>query len=232
MSIATLIRSMAAAGAGAEAIAIAVEAIEAEQIVERHRKAKQAERKARQRERDKAVTVTGQSQDSAGTGLSPKKETSPTPPKEKTTPIHCVSERAREFGEFWAIFPNKVGKRDAEKVFAAARQRASFETILAGVRRYAAKTDDRPWCNPTTFLNQDRWTDQPALVPPRPQSTASPAVETVSSLSRKQLFTSRTEIDVTDYSSGRVEPRGSGRLPEGAGDARPFAISGDVFGRI
>lgn len=74
------------------------------------------------------------------------------------------------FLEFWTLFPNKVGKRDAEKAFAAALRRAPFEAIMAGLRRYVAKTDDRPWCNPTTFLNQDRWEDQPAATQPRSQA--------------------------------------------------------------
>jgi hypothetical protein len=82
--------------------------------------------------------------------------------------------QAREFDEFWNLFPNKVGKRDAEKAFDKARQRAPLDAILDGLRRYAAKRDDRPWCNPATFLNQNRWEDEPATVQPRPQSTASP----------------------------------------------------------
>lgn len=84
--------------------------------------------------------------------------------------------RKRAFSDFWAIFPNKVGKRDAETAFLKALTRADIETILEGVRRYAAKTDDRPWCNPATFLNQDRWADMPAAQPMR-QATAPPRRE-------------------------------------------------------
>lgn len=75
--------------------------------------------------------------------------------------------RGGEFERFWADYPHKVGKRDAKKAFERARKRADFDTIMAGLRRYAAKRDDRPWCNPATFLNQDRWGDQPAAVSPR-----------------------------------------------------------------
>lgn len=103
--------------------------------------------------------------------LSPK-EIPPTPPKEITPipvsePIGSSTKSAREFERFWALYPNKVGKRDAEKAFAKARSRASFEAIMDGLGRYVAKIDDRPWCNPTTFLNQDRWEDQPAASPSR-----------------------------------------------------------------
>lgn len=67
-----------------------------------------------------------------------------------------------EFAEFWRLYPNKVGKPVAEKSFDKARGIESFETIMAGLRAYVAKTDDRPWCNPTTWLNQQRWADSPA----------------------------------------------------------------------
>lgn len=71
-----------------------------------------------------------------------------------------------EFHEnFWPAYPNKVGKPEALKAFVRARNRTSLETITAGLQAYRAKTDDRPWCNPSTWLNQDRWNDQPAFVP-------------------------------------------------------------------
>jgi hypothetical protein len=66
-----------------------------------------------------------------------------------------------EFEAFWQDYPHKVGKRAAATAFDRARRRASFEVIAAGLTRYAGKTDDRPWCNPATWLNQDRWDDQP-----------------------------------------------------------------------
>jgi hypothetical protein len=71
------------------------------------------------------------------------------------------------FAKFWEVYPNKVGKAAAAKAFLAALKRASFEDIMAGLQRYVVKTDDRPWCNPATWLNQDRWQDQPAPPVPR-----------------------------------------------------------------
>jgi hypothetical protein len=165
--------AMVAAGCTAQQIAAAVKA-------DIGTRSTNAERQARFRARHKA----SQSNESNVTGvtvtdpLSPKKEIPPTPPKEKTTPIPISSvggAGAGEFDRFWADFPNKVGKRDAAKAFVGARQRADFETILAGVRRYSAKTDDRPWCNPSTFLNQDRWADDPAApIATLPRSGAPP----------------------------------------------------------
>jgi hypothetical protein len=82
------------------------------------------------------------------------------------------SERAPPgFDAFWSAYPHKVGKADAAKAFAKAVKRTDLDTLMAGLKRYAAKTDDRPWCNPSTWLNQDRWTDQPAA----PVARAGPA---------------------------------------------------------
>jgi hypothetical protein len=67
---------------------------------------------------------------------------------------------------FWASWPNKVGKPAALKALGSAIKRgATLESILAGVESYIRdKPPDRPWLNPATFLNQNRWEDQPATV--------------------------------------------------------------------
>ena len=71
-----------------------------------------------------------------------------------------------EFHEiFWPSFPNKCGKPKALTAFLKARKKDSLAAIMAGLQRYIAdKPPDRPWLNPTTFLNQERWNDQPAPV--------------------------------------------------------------------
>jgi hypothetical protein len=68
----------------------------------------------------------------------------------------------QEFAIFWGSFPNKTGKADAMKAYAVARRKASAQQILDGVERYRNKRDDRPWCNPGTFLRQCRWEDEVA----------------------------------------------------------------------
>ena len=77
---------------------------------------------------------------------------------------------------FWPKYPNKVGKPVALKAFLLAAKRADLETIFAGLDRYVSKTDDRQWCNPATWLNQDRWGDAPQPVsrgsPQKPPQTA------------------------------------------------------------
>lgn len=71
------------------------------------------------------------------------------------------------FDDFWSLYPNKVGKAYARKKFDKALKVVSFDELMAGLGRYVAKTDDRPWCNPATWLHQERWGDQPADVQPR-----------------------------------------------------------------
>ena len=68
------------------------------------------------------------------------------------------------FSEFWEIWPNKVGKPAALRAFIAARRRGHpVETIFSGVRQYEKeKPPERSWLNPATFLNQERFLDQPA----------------------------------------------------------------------
>lgn len=63
---------------------------------------------------------------------------------------------------FWAAFPNKVGKADAMNAFEKASKKVVPEVLFPALDRYANKTDDRPFCNPATWLNQERWLDQPA----------------------------------------------------------------------
>ena len=87
--------------------------------------------------------------------------------------VESKKERAREaellleesFGMFWGRWPNKVGKNAALKALRSALKRACHAEIMAGVENYIRdKPPDRHWLNPATFLNQDRWSDQPAQV--------------------------------------------------------------------
>lgn len=65
------------------------------------------------------------------------------------------------FLRFWQAYPHKVGKPDAARSFFKVAGEAA--AILEGLERYIrAKPADRPWLNPSTFLNQRRWEDAPA----------------------------------------------------------------------
>lgn len=67
---------------------------------------------------------------------------------------------------FWERFPNKVGKPVAlKKLGGIARSSVRWDDLMAGLERYIrTKPAERPWLNPATFLNQERWADQPASV--------------------------------------------------------------------
>lgn len=72
------------------------------------------------------------------------------------------------FEEWWKVYPHKVGKGAAIRAWPRAVTSASPDELMAGVRRYIEeKPSDRPWANPATWLNQDRWLDEPSAVAER-----------------------------------------------------------------
>jgi hypothetical protein len=84
-------------------------------------------------------------------------------------PPPCVSQPAG-FADFWAGYPRKVGKRAAATAFAAAVKRGTHpDDILDGLDRARPKMellDERYRPHPKTWLNQDRWHDEPDTVDP------------------------------------------------------------------
>lgn len=175
-----ILRAMLNAGCTAEQIvAVVEEAARAEEEKRREKRMKDAERQRRHRAnkamsrdvthvtRDKCDTPS--SEVSPHTPLPNSNPIPPSPPKGGSSPVAMG-----EFDEFWSIYPHKIGKPKAREAFLKARKRAGFDVIMAGLRAYVAKTDDRPWCNPATWLNQDRWEDIPAPMPQR-QAAAPPS---------------------------------------------------------
>lgn len=179
MSLAATVKAMAEAGCSPLQIAAVVSAHEVE--TERkltEKRAKDAARKRKQRANDvtdghaesRGHDVTDADSADKGTpSLSPffpPPTTPPYNPPNPSPPKHARERASRplvEFeNEFWPLYPNKVGKDAARKSWEKAVGRAPVSEIMAGLRQYAAKTDDRPWCNPATWLNQGRWADEPA----------------------------------------------------------------------
>lgn len=141
-------------------------------------------------------------------------------------------ERARgalvwPFDEFWAKYPHKVGKQDALRAFHRAERSAatSFENLMLALDRYIAKRDDRPWCNPATWLNQGRWDDQPAPQvprsqgpPPRAGSYADLRERTSNALASLDHF-----IERSASANGRADDAsGSGSAREAVAGVLPF----------
>lgn len=79
-----------------------------------------------------------------------------------------------EFAIWYARYPVKRGKAQAERAFFAARKMASLEELLDGVVRYRReKLPDRAWRYPATWLNGKGWLDEPEPEP-IPQRRSSP----------------------------------------------------------
>lgn len=90
-------------------------------------------------------------------------------PQERKIPPKAPRKRGTddtpEFLTFWEAFPNKVGKAAALQSFTRALLKTDLAALLAAIERYrSSKPPDRQWCNPATFLNQERWLDQPANI--------------------------------------------------------------------
>ena len=63
------------------------------------------------------------------------------------------------FDAFWKAYPKKVGKGGARTAYQRAVKKAPHEVIMAGLAKYSPDPDYI--CNPTTWLNQERWSDEP-----------------------------------------------------------------------
>lgn len=119
-------------------------------------------------------------------------------------------------GDFWPAYPHKVGKADAVRAFGKARGKVELADMLAALRRYAAKTDDRPWCNPATWLNGERWKDQPAVL----QARAGPR----SANGFHSMFDSENNFNGGGYGKSEQSfgiPGGCGRDAPDGGTIRP-----------
>jgi hypothetical protein len=89
------------------------------------------------------------------------------PPHKNTISKNTIDKnKERElFDEFWAIYPKKADKAIAFRQFRRALSRVGFETILAGVIRFAndpnLPTEKRFVKNPATWLNAEAWENGP-----------------------------------------------------------------------
>jgi hypothetical protein len=79
-----------------------------------------------------------------------------------------LSER---FAEFWAVYPKKIGKDAAWRVWQKRRPSQELTAdILAALERqhdWLLREEGRFIPNPATWLNQGRWQDEPPAVPER-----------------------------------------------------------------
>lgn len=69
----------------------------------------------------------------------------------------------QEFERWWQLYPKKVGKESAARAFRVAKKRVEVDELLTATERYAGSPKGRgEFCwNPTTWLNQAHWLDDP-----------------------------------------------------------------------
>lgn len=80
-----------------------------------------------------------------------------------------------QFDAFWKVYPRKVGKDDARKVWDRRRKQVGAQTIRNGAIRFAEDPNlpqDRNFIpHPSTWLSRGGWEDEP-LPPPRNGTSA------------------------------------------------------------
>jgi len=75
-----------------------------------------------------------------------------------------------KFEEFWEIYPRKIAKIAARKLWVRCviKMKLDPEAIIVGARRYAAEksgSEQTFIAHPSTWLSQQRWTDAPGAPP-------------------------------------------------------------------
>lgn len=186
MSIAAIVRAMVASGCTPGQILAAVEAAEASSSdAISARRANDAERQRRKRSNchvtSRDVTVTPRDESDASEPRAParvviplevKKDTLPTHPSDAPVPMPRKAHQPLPegwpedaFDRWWAVYPRRVAKGDAEKAFVAAAKRGdtTFDGIMAATHRFARPPPDPQFTPyPATWLNGKRYLDEQA----------------------------------------------------------------------
>lgn len=92
-----------------------------------------------------------------------------------------------QFEDFWQLYPTRLGKGEAKRAFAKALERIAFEDLMDGARRFAADPNLPPKQyipRPATWLNQDRWADDP--YPERPEAKRANTAKLIDEWSRTE----------------------------------------------
>lgn len=101
----------------------------------------------------------------------------PTRPDPNPTHTHTAHRKAASgasFEAFWRLYPRKVGRGQAVKAWAGAVKKAPPDVILASLQAQLPsiamqrRTDGDYRPHPATWLNGERWADQPPEASPQP----------------------------------------------------------------
>ena len=77
--------------------------------------------------------------------------------------VRSIDEVIDFFKEFWSLYPRKIGKAQAEKVFAKALTKIEGDELLQKVELFSevCKGKDQKFIpHAATWLNQERWNDE------------------------------------------------------------------------
>jgi hypothetical protein len=111
------------------------------------------------------------------------------------------------FAEFWAEYPNKKGRQEAEKTWAKRKMDSRCDELIAHVRLMVQTDSD--WLRGyapmgSTYLNQARWEDVPKQQP-RAGPALAPPSKTLSAIQKLQAM-----------KHGNVDPQRDSGRPEQA----------------
>lgn len=128
----------------------------------------------------------------------------PVEPSERTTDVVLYTREACTFEEFWAVYPRREAKGAARRAWDGAVKRALPAVVIAGAVRYRddPNRDAGFTAHPSTWLNQDRWEDDPL---PARISTARRLSPLEQNMARHQDL-----LEALSERSGRVETLGIG----------------------
>lgn len=87
--------------------------------------------------------------------------------KEQGTRKRVATSSDPLFDEFWAAYPRKTDKSNARKAWDKAAKKTDPQVLIAAARALAAaKPDLKFTAHPSTWLNGERWDDQPLTLVP------------------------------------------------------------------
>lgn len=160
----------------------------AEQVQHQRQLATERQRRSRERRQGDSPnsddhsygSVARDSRTSHGTGdvsvTAPHSHSHSPTPKRKNTSVSEKPKRVRktddpEFDRFWMIYPRKEAKGAARKAWDKALDKTDAARLITAADSYRARMrneEPRFVAHASTWLNQERWDDQPAT---RPQAT-------------------------------------------------------------
>lgn len=144
----------------------------------------------------------------------------PTPkPKDLSTTVDKYPDA--DFDAFWAIYPLRVGKGQARKAWATALKKTTPAEIMTGLSRYKRPDDPKFIPHPASWLNGERWNDEP-----EPLSKRDAIMATLDRISGGHGAPHPVVVPGPDANAG-MDGRGHQgfvRLP--AGPAEPAPVNG------